>query len=309
MEEEKNKNEKISGYFYSIIIHAGLLFLLLFLTLSSIPKEEEGILVNFGDSPSGFGASEPVRNEPTGMKNTPRTESASVPSTPRTTQTAPVKENLMTQNYEESAKINAEEKKRKDEQKKKIEEERKQKEEQQRQKRIEDEKKRKEEEELQRLIAEEKRKKEEQERLSQQARSNVSGAFSRTDGTGKSEGDTQGSGNQGHLTGDPNSSNREGSGLGTSGSSFSLAGRSLVGSLPKPVENCNEEGIIVIEITVDKTGKVEAAKATPKGSRNFTPCLIKAAEEAAKKAKFNNAPNAAAFQTGTITYHFGFVKK
>jgi TonB family protein len=307
MEEEKNKKEKFSGYFGSIIVHVALIIMLLFLSLNSMPKEEEGILVNFGDSPTGFGLSEPVRNEPTGIKDTQQTEETSLPSTPQTSQPTPAKEEVMTQNYEESAKIDAE-KKRKEEQKK-IEEERKKQEEQQRQKRIEEEKKRKEEEEKKRLIAEEKRKKEEQERQAQQARNNVSGAFSKTDGTGNSEGNTQGKGNQGHLTGDPNSTNRDGTGLGTSGSGYSLSGRSLVGTLPKPVENCNEEGVIVVDVTVDKTGKVEAAKATPKGSRNFTPCLIKAAEEAAKKAKFNNAPEAAAFQTGTITYHFGFVNK
>jgi len=305
MEENRNK-EKVSGYVGSIIFHAALIILFLFLGLTSKPLEEEGILVNFGDSPTGFGASEPVRNEPTGTQNIPSSTSAQATTPPlQTSKPATVKENIMTQNYEESAKINAEEQKRREAQQKKIEEERKQKEEQDRQKRIEDEKKRAEEAERQRL-AEEQRKKDE---LAQQARSNVNQAFSKTDGTGTSEGVTQGTGNQGHLTGDPNATNRDGTGLGTSGNSFSLAGRSLVGSLPKPVDSCNEAGVIVVEVTVDKSGKVTAAQAIQRGSSNWNSCLIKAAEEAARKAKFNSDQNAAAAQKGTITYRFGFVSK
>ena len=309
-EEENSKKEKVSGYFGSIIFHAALIVLFLFLGLKTNPIEEEGILVNFGDSPTGFGMSEPVRNEPSGIQTTPPsipTQTSTPPS--QSSKPAPVKENVMTQNYEETAKINAEEKKRREEQQRILEDERKQKAEQERQKRIEEDKKRAEEAEKQRIIAEEKRKQEEQERLAQQARNNVNQAFSKTDGTGTSEGVTQGTGNQGHLTGDPNATNRDGTGLGTSGNSFSLAGRSLVGSLPKPVENCNDEGVIVVEVTVDKTGKVTAAQTILSGSRNLTPCLRKAAEEAALKAKFNNDPNAAAAQKGTITYRFGFVTK
>lgn len=311
MEEENSNKEKISGYLGSIIFHVALIVLFLFLGLSSIPQEEEGILVNFGDSPTGFGMTEPVRNEPSGVENTPPvTSSATQPSSqPQSTQPPPVKENILTQNYEETAKIKAEEKKQAEAKQKRLEEERKIKAEQDKQKRIEEDKKRAEEAERQRVIAEEKRKQEEQERLAQLARNNVNQAFSRTDGTGTSEGVTQGTGNQGHLTGDPNSTNREGTGLGSSGNSFSLSGRSLVGNLPKPIDSCNEEGVIVVEVTVDKTGKVTAAQAIQKGSRNWNQCLIKAAQEAAMKAKFNNNPDAAAYQKGTITYHFGFGKK
>ena len=302
--EEKNNKEKVNGYIGSVIFHIALIGILIFLGFSSIPQEEEGILVNFGDSPAGFGVSEPVYNPPSGTRDIIRsTPSEPVAFTPSSSQPRNVRENLLTQDYEESAKLKAEEQKKRDEENRKILEQRR---EQERQQRIEAEKKRAEEQERQRIIEEEQRKQQEQERIAQQARSNVNQAFSRTQGTGSSEGVTQGTGNQGHLTGDPNATGRDGTGTGTSGNSFSLSGRSLVGSLPKPVENCNEEGDIVVEITVDKTGRVTAAQATPRGSKNFSACLIKAAVDAAKKARFNNDPNAAAYQTGTITYRFRF---
>jgi TonB family protein len=304
---EKEKKERAIGVIGTAIFHGVIILLLLFLGLSSIPQEEEGILINFGDSPTGLGPSEPVRNEPTGQKNTPPVTSTPTPSsTPPPSNPKPAPEKLTTQNYEEAAAIKAAEKASKEAKKKQIEEDRKKQTEIDRQKRVEEEARKAVEAEKQRVLAEEKRKQEEMERQAQAARNNVKGAFSKTTGTGSSEGDTQGNGNQGALTGDPNATSRTGTGLGTSGVSFSLSGRSGTGSWPKPVENCNEEGVVVVEITVDKTGKVTAAQAILRGSRNLTACLRKAAEEAAKKARFNSDPNAAAYQTGTITYSFGF---
>lgn len=303
---EKEKKERAIGMIGTAIFHGMLFLLFIFMGLTSIPQEEEGILINFGDSPTGLGASEPELNEPTGDKTTPPATSTPTPaSTPPPSATKPAPEQLETQNFEEAAAVKAE-KVRKEAEKKRIEEDRKKQNEIDRQKRIEEEKRKAEETEKQRLLAEEKRKQEEMERQSQAARSNVKGAFSKTAGTGSSEGVTSGSGNQGALTGDPNATSRTGSGLGNSGNSFSLSGRSLSGSLPKPVENCNEEGVVVVEITVDKTGKVTAAQAILRGSRNLTSCLRNAAEVAAKRARFNSDSNAAAYQTGTITYYFGF---
>lgn len=305
--KEKEKKERAIGIIGTTIFHGVIILLLLILGLSSIPKEEEGILVNFGDSPTGFGASEPVRNEPTGEKNTPPATSIPRPaSTPPPSNPTPTREQLNTQNYEESAAVKAAEKAKQEAEKKRVEEDRKKQAEIDLQKRIEEEKRKAVEAEKQRLLAEEKRKQDEMERQAQAARSNVKGAFSKTSGTGNSEGETTGTGNQGALTGDPNATGRTGTGLGSSGISYSLAGRSASGSFPKPVENCNEEGVVVVEITVDKTGKVTAAQSILRGSRNMTACLRKAAEQAAMRARFNNDVNAAAYQTGTITYSFGF---
>jgi colicin import membrane protein len=242
-----------------------------------------------------------------GRKIHPRVVTQKTPaSTPTPSNPKPVPDPTLTQEYEKTAAIKAAEKQKKEAAKKKIEEDRKKQTEAERLERIEEEKQKAVEAERQRVIAAEKRKQEEMERQAQAARNNVKGAFSKSNGTGASEGVTQGSGNQGALTGDPNATSRTGTGLGTSGNSFSLSGRNLSGSLPKPVENCNEEGVVVVEIVVDKTGKVTAAQAILRGSRNLTACLRKAAQDAAMRARFNSDAAAAAEQKGTITYSFGF---
>jgi TonB family protein len=82
-----------------------------------------------------------------------------------------------------------------------------------------------------------------------------------------------------------------------------LSGRSAL-SLPKPAYPGNEEGIVVVSVTVDKYGKVTNAEAGVQGTNTYNTALIKAAKEAALKARFNADPNAAAFQKGTITYRF-----
>ncbi|MBE6339645.1 MAG: energy transducer TonB [Bacteroidales bacterium] len=123
--------------------------------------------------------------------------------------------------------------------------------------------------------------------------------------SGSGSANTSGSGSgQGNLTGSGNG-NGNGSGSGSNGgNSWGLAGRSLVGNLPKPTYNSQETGTVVVEITVDKTGAVVAAKVISKGTTVQSSYLWAQAESAAKKAKFNADAKANALQKGTITYHF-----
>lgn len=88
------------------------------------------------------------------------------------------------------------------------------------------------------------------------------------------------------------------------GVDFSLAGRSASGSWPLPEYKVQKEGRVVVEITVDKQGKVVRAIGGAKGSTTADAQLVKAAEEAAKRARFNADPKAANLQVGTITYVF-----
>ncbi|MDR2425286.1 MAG: TonB family protein [Prevotellaceae bacterium] len=83
-----------------------------------------------------------------------------------------------------------------------------------------------------------------------------------------------------------------------------LTGRSVVGSLPLPAYNSQNEGTVVVAITVDQNGNVTKASATSKGTTVSDTKLWRAAEEAAKKAKFNVKQDAPIYQTGTITYVF-----
>lgn len=123
------------------------------------------------------------------------------------------------------------------------------------------------------------------------------GSAAVSDGTG------EGVGNQGHPAGSPDG-NLSTAGTGTSGNSASLAGRSLVGSLPRPDYGAPEEGRVIVDITVDQQGKVIAAAYRSVGSTTQNKTLVDAAIKAARQARFNVDENAAINQTGTITYNF-----
>ncbi len=122
-----------------------------------------------------------------------------------------------------------------------------------------------------------------------------------------SEGITGKEGDQGKPTGSTDSKSYTGLGGMGNGLSYSLKGRESK-YLPKPNQKFSEDGTIVVQIIVDKWGKVKKAVAIDKGSNTTNSALRKMAEEAAKKAVFNANPNAAEMQKGTITYHF-VVKK
>jgi len=118
------------------------------------------------------------------------------------------------------------------------------------------------------------------------------------------EGETHGNGNQGREDGSPNSPNHSGEGIGNGkGISFNLAGRSSQ-SLPKPEYKYQEEGKVVVEVKVDKSGRVISAVAGVKGSTTLNENLLDAARKAALGAKFDAKANAPEVQKGTITYIF-----
>ncbi|MBN2174317.1 MAG: TonB family protein [Bacteroidales bacterium] len=118
-----------------------------------------------------------------------------------------------------------------------------------------------------------------------------------------SEGITGKEGDQGEPTGSKDSKNYIGKGGLGDGLSYSLAGRTPK-FLPKPSSSFQENGTVVVQITVDKYGKVVSAIAIDKGSNTTNSTLRRLAEEAARKAVFNVNPDAAEMQRGTITYHF-----
>lgn len=91
-------------------------------------------------------------------------------------------------------------------------------------------------------------------------------------------------------------------GGGGTGGNFSLSGRSLLGALAKPDYDERVEGQIVIEIQVDRNGRVTAATFLPKSSTISSRKIIEAVRQAAMKTKFNADQSAAFTQVGTITY-------
>ena len=131
------------------------------------------------------------------------------------------------------------------------------------------------------------------------ARKRVAGAFGKGAQMG-SKGATEGTGVQGSPTG--NSS--EGATAGTGGyGTFNLGGRSIgEGGLPRPVYNVQDEGKVVVTITVNPAGQVIGTSIN-RQTNTVNPALRKAAEDAAKKARFNTV-SGLSNQTGTITYYF-----
>lgn len=120
------------------------------------------------------------------------------------------------------------------------------------------------------------------------------------------EGLTYEPGDQGVETGDVSSDNYEGDvsmGKGDYDVGYDLGGRGLL-FLPPIDKNEQETGDVVVRIKVDREGNVLFANHQLKGSTTNDPTLVRLAEEAARKAKFQNDPNAPAEQWGTITFKF-----
>lgn len=324
------------GIVGTVIFHTIVLLLLIFLgffTPLPLPGEE-GILVNFGNSEKGLGEREPsprksnpkpveqVKQEIPQQKETPPPQTTPPPQL----KPKPAEEVAMTQDYEKTAAIDAAEKKKREEElirQQKIEEERRKQQELERQQKAEIERQRQAELERQKQAELERQRKEEAERKKREEEqrkiaeinSRAQDAFSKsgsgTGGQGTSDGKSQGAtfpgGNQGSPTGDASGTSygQGGSGSGNQGSgpSFSLSGRSA-NSLPRPKYPGNDEGTVVVKITVDKYGKVTAAEPGARGTTIMNQSFWNEAKQAALKASFNRDEGAPAFQQGTITYRF-----
>ena len=140
----------------------------------------------------------------------------------------------------------------------------------------------------------------EAEKAAAQAAANaIAGAFGKGSQMG-SKGNAAGAGLQGSPTG--NSSTGKTSGVGGYGT-FDLNGRTLGGGkLPVPVYNVQDEGRVVVTIVVNPAGQVISTSIN-KRTNTVNPALRRAAEEAARKARFN-AVDGVNNQSGTITYYF-----
>ncbi len=288
---KKENDSKIKGLIGTIVFHALLLLLLLFVALSKeIPMEEEGLTVNFGvtDKGSGF-------FEPTAQREIKQELEELVPPPPTPTPPSVSQEALQTQRFEESLAMQ--------EARKKQEEERKKQEEQRRiiaeQKRIEEERKKEE----QRRIEEERRKQAEKvQRASSAGQSAFGSAGANTSNTSQGEGTSSSTGNQGNPFGEVDGAHRDGAGRGNN-PSFNLSGRSILGNIPLPNYNNNEQGVIVVDIEVDRHGNVISARAGGRGTTIADITMRRDAEAAARRAKFNGITDNIN-QTGTITYRY-----
>ncbi|WP_291557128.1 energy transducer TonB [Bacteroides sp.] len=128
------------------------------------------------------------------------------------------------------------------------------------------------------------------------AANKIAGAFGKGAQMGNKGSATSGQGVQGKSDGNSTTG-------GMADGAFDLNGRSLgEGGLPVPVYNVQEEGRVVVTIVVNPAGKVISTSIN-KRTNTVNPVLRKAAEDAARKARFNTV-DGVDNQSGTITYHF-----
>lgn len=265
---------------YSLLGSVGfhlLILLVLSLTILStvVPEEDSGVLVNFGNVDEAAGTFEPLNTGQEPMEET-------TPPPPPTPAVETAKEELVTQDVEESVAL-AEAKKKKEEQRKK------------------EEAIKREQDRIQKEKLEQQRLADAQRQKELAIKNKVAGAFGAGSAAGSSQGSGQtGTGNQGSPFG--NSDHGANDGVGGYGS-FSLNGRSIgAGGLPRPAYTIQEEGRIVINITVDPKGNVIFAE-IGKGTNIDNASMRKSALDAAKRAKFNSI-SGSNNQSGSITYRY-----
>lgn len=299
-DHSKLPSEQGKGVVGTILIHIGLFMLLILISFSNPPQPntDEGILVNFGTGETGLGDIEP---SPPAMKEDASPPPPAVKSKPAAPPASSAKksaeEPLLSQKDEEAPlvkKVDPEAIKKKQE---KAEADKKIREQEQADKII----KQQEDIERKRVAAEQKRQSDIMNRTKNAlANSKNSG----TNSTG--EGIAGGPGNQGDPNGSVDSKVRGvGSGLGTKGVSYNLQGRGFQ-KLPSPKYDYQGEGIVVVEVIVDKSGKVIQATPGVKGSSALDDYLLKVAKDAALQATFEAKSDAPERQKGSITYIFKF---
>ena len=146
------------------------------------------------------------------------------------------------------------------------------------------------------------------EKVIQQASAATKAALANILGAKEAQGSGVGNGeksaNQGLSDGSKYANSFYGSTTGeVQGFGFGLAGRSLA-SKGSVTPDCNEEGRVVVAITVDRSGKVIAADPGVKGSTNNAPCLLAPAKATAFMYQWAPDAEAPEKQIGFVVINF-----
>lgn len=271
------KNSRIQGIVGTVIVHLVILLILLFVFIHGTEVQEEGgVPVMLGNTELSQGDSDPYTLTEVDILNEPQMES--VPE--QTSDVEASEQEMITQDVEETVAVTPQ--KKKDTAKKTEKEQPKKTVPEKTREQIEAEKK----------AAAEKA-------AAEAAAKKIAGAFGKGTTMGNKGSGTTGKGIEGSPTGNGNVG--KSTGVGGVGS-WDLNGRSLNGSLPVPVYNVQDEGRVVVTITVNPAGKVISTSIN-KRTNTVNAALRRAAEEAARKATFNTI-SGVNNQTGTITYYF-----
>ena len=74
--------------------------------------------------------------------------------------------------------------------------------------------------------------------------------------------------------------------------------------LPLPIYKCENAGTVVLDIIVERNGRISSWSINEEASSTSDPCLIEAATGTLKRTLFNPDRNAPKKQSGSITYQF-----
>ncbi|WP_347174863.1 energy transducer TonB family protein [Polaribacter uvawellassae] len=266
----ETKHKKKSAVITAIVLALILVGIFNFGMQYLDPPEEYGLAINFGDSNIGNGDPVVETKENPVVKKVEEKIEEKEEVIPKET----IKEEVITQDIKDAPVLEKPKKKKVEEPKKEV-------------KKIEKPKE----------IPKPKPSKETQDALNNLLKGNSK------NGENKGEGDDDNPGLKGDKNGDPKSTKYYGNNGSGGDKNYNLAGRN---ALSKPIEKpeCNEEGIVVVSIEVDNTGKVIRATPGVKGSTNTAKCLLDPAKTAALKTTWNADPKAPNKQKGTIIYRF-----
>lgn len=98
-----------------------------------------------------------------------------------------------------------------------------------------------------------------------------------------------------------------GSGSGNGNGNYQLGNRKALNK-PKPNYTCNEQGVVVVQISVDQNGTVISANPGIRGTTNAAKCLLEQAKIAAMNTKWQADPAAPSKQVGKIIYSFNLTE-
>jgi len=274
----KTKHEKDSVKLTTLVML--ILLLLIFIVGPKYldPPEEYGVAINFGTTDFGSGKiqpTKPIKSEPLEINKPTEAE----PTTSEPTKATEAKEDILTQETEDAIAIR---KQKEAETKAKAEADAKAQAEADR-------------------IAKEKQEQEEKKKKLDA----LIGGVSKSEGseTGN-EGDDDQIGDKGQLDGDPYAPSYFGDpGTGSGGVGYGLNGR---GKPSKKVfkQDCNESGMVIVKITVNRNGNVIDAEPGVKGTTNRVPCLLAPAKKIALSHKWRPDTNAPAKQIGFVKVNF-----
>ena len=287
------KKNKVTGLVGTLVLHVVLLILLFLIAISKPESQEEGgVPVMLGNMEMAQGYADPYTLTDVDILDEPQLPTEV--SAPEPVPTPPVELEMITQEDEPTIAVPKKETPKPAPKKETVKKETPKKEPVKPKEKTEAEKRA----EAERLAAE--KKAAEERAAAEAAAKRIAGAFGKGTQMGSKGNATSGEGIQGSPTG--NAADGQTSGVGGYGT-FDLNGRSLgPGGLPKPVYNVQEEGRVVVTIIVNPAGQVIQTSIN-KRTNTANAALRKAAEDAARKARFN-AVGGVNNQTGTITYYF-----